>query len=685
MSDRVRVYDLARELGLTNKELIELLHEEGVDVKSHASSIDLEFAELVRDHVISQRQARDAARKDDATGTSEEPDAGAGIEEEQEEESQTEAEEPSTTEIHLKPPSVVRDLAEALGKKPNELIGELMTLNVFAAINQVIDVELVEKLCEKHGFTFVRERRSRPAKAKRKETHTEKEVAKATAEKQPRPPVVAFLGHVDHGKTSLLDRIRKSNVVQGEAGGITQHIGASVIRAHGQSITFLDTPGHEAFTAMRARGANATDIVVLVVAADDGIMPQTAEAINHAKAAGVPIVVAMNKIDLPTANPDQVLLGLQQNEITPEDWGGDVGVVPVSATTGEGIDDLLERILLEAEILELQGSPAIPCEGLVIEAQLETGMGPTASVLVRDGTLHVGDIVICGQYYGRAKALIDSRGQRIQSAGPSIPVKLLGLSGVPDAGEKVHVYSEEKEARVAAEEEAERIRQGELGVERHASLDDLFRQIEEESRDELKVIVKTDVRGSLEAVSESLEKIESEKIRIHIIHGGVGEITENDVALAAASDAVIIGFHVRVMPGVSRSAKREGVEVRLYSVIYELLNDVTEAMRGRLAPETREKPIGEAEILQIFNTSTAGKICGCMVNSGGIRVGASARVYREGELIYNGEIESLRRFQDDVREVRAGLECGIRLDNFEDFEVGDSIRVFLIEKVAAEL
>jgi translation initiation factor IF-2 len=560
-----------------------------------------------------------------------------------------------------------------------------MTMNVFAAINQVLDADLVEKVCERHDVTFVRERRERPKPKARGKGKSEGETsAEITGKTAPRPPVVAFLGHVDHGKTSLLDYIRNTEVADGEAGGITQHIGASVIRVNEATITFLDTPGHEAFTAMRARGASATDIVVLVVAADDGVMPQTIEAINHAKAAGVPIVVAMNKMDLPGANPDKVMLGLQQNGIVPEEWGGDVAVVPVSAATGDGVDDLLERLILEAEMLELKAAPDAPCEGTVIEAQLESGMGPTASVLVRNGTLEVGDTILCGSYWGRAKALIDHRGKRLKKAGPSTPVKVLGLDGVPEAGDRL-VACDERAARERAEERQEEERRGELSVTRKANLEDLFRQIEEEARLELKLILKADVRGSLEAIVDSLNKITSEKIRINIIHEGVGEVTENDIVLAAASDAIVIGFHVRAMPGVNRTAKQHGVEIRLYSIIYELLEQITEAMRGRLKPEIRETPLGEAEIIQVFDTSSSGKICGCRVTGGLIRVGSSAKVFREGELIYNGQVASLRRFKDDVREVRSGLECGIRLDNFEDFEEGDTIEVFSITEIRPEL
>ena len=685
MTERMRVYELARELGLTSKELLEFLAEEGLEVKSHSSALDEEYVELVREHVIAGRKNMSpSVSEEEAAGESEEAEP----EETEEEEEDEEEEAVSGKEIHLKPPIIVRDLAKAVGCKPNELIGELMTMNVFAAINQVIEPEVVKKICERRGFDFVPERRERARKAADKaktKVAEEPKKRKRTVGTVARPPVVAFLGHVDHGKTSLLDHIRKTNVVSGEAGGITQHIGASTIEWQEHPITFLDTPGHEAFTAMRARGANATDLVVIVVAADDGIMPQTVEALNHARAAGVPIIVAMNKIDLPAANQDKVLLGLQQNEIMPEDWGGEVGVVPVSAITGDGVDDLLERIFLEAEMLELKGSPEAPCEALVIEAQLEVGMGPTANILVRDGTLHVGDIMICGEFYGRAKALVDQAGRRVKSAGPSTAVKVMGLSGVPQAGERLTVMEDEKAAKAIAEGRREELRAGQLQETRGAKLEDLFEQMEIAGRKELKVVLKADVQGSVEAIMDNLAKIKSEKVDVDVIHRAVGEVTENDVLLAAASDAIIVGFHVRSTPATNRAAKQEGVEIRLYSIIYELLEDIKDAMRGQLEPEQREQQIGTAEILQIFDISKTGKICGCKVISGEVRVGAHARVLRDNDVIYTGEIASLKHFQDDVRQVRSGQECGIRLDNFEDFEVGDQVKVFTVEKIAAEL
>ncbi|MFO7821902.1 MAG: translation initiation factor IF-2 [Lentisphaeria bacterium] len=687
MSERTRVYELARELGYSSKEMLEILAGEGLEVKSHASSIDEEFADLVREHIIAERQQQAGeteAPEEAAEETQAEPEEPEAEEVEEAEEAVTDS-----RELHLKPPIIVRDLAKALGCKPNELIGELMTMNVFAAINQVIEPEVVKQVCDRRDIEFVPERRERRRKDSAKETakQTKLEPARKVSTEGivPRPPVVAFLGHVDHGKTSLLDYIRKTNVVRGEAGGITQHIGASTIKHDDHPITFLDTPGHEAFTAMRARGTNATDLVVIVVAADDGVMPQTLEAISHARAAGVSIIIAMNKIDLPGADKDKVLVGLQQNEIMPEDWGGEVGVVPVSAETGDGVDDLLERIFLEAEMLELKGNPVAPCEALVVEAQLEVGMGATANVLVRDGSLHVGDIMLCGQFYGKARALIDQTGVRVDEVGPSTAVKVMGLSGVPQAGERLMVVENEKEAKAIAEGREAELREGQLQEAQGAKLEDLFAQMSEAGRKKLTLVLKADVQGSIEAIIDNLAKIKSEKIDVDIIHRGVGEVTENDVLLAATSGAIIVGFHVRATTAVNRAAEKQNVEIRLYSIIYELLEDIKDAMRGQLEPEQREQHIGTAEILKIFNISKTGRICGCQVNSGEIRVGAQARVQRDGAVIYTGQIVSLKHFQDSVQQVRSGQECGIRLDNFEDFEVGDELRVFNVEKVAAEL
>lgn len=676
----VKVKTLADKYGVSVKEIIKELESQGFgdDVKSASSVIPPDAVELVKSYFdeLMAKRGRESGRgagNRDGGGTVSAASAG-------------------QQEVHIKGPVIVKSLAEALGKRPNEVITSLMMMNVLASINQMLEPAVAVELAAKMGFTLVIDKRG-------KEEHVQKDAGSQSADAPEeiefadnpkdiiaRQPIVTFMGHVDHGKTSLQDAIRKTRVAAGEAGGITQHIGASIAHCGNKSVTFVDTPGHEAFTAMRARGANVTDIVVLVVAADDGFMPQTIEAMNHARAAKVPIIVAMNKIDLPNANPDKVLLNMQQNGLMPEDWGGTIGVVKVSAKTGQGIDDLLERILLEAEMLELKGNPKRPAEAFVLESQLEQGYGPTASIVVKNGTLHVGDPIICGEYYGKVKGLIDHRGQRIKSAGPSTPVKIVGLSGVPDAGTKLVVCKSEKEAKEIGEARSASKRVETLsGKGGGMTLDDLFSQMENGKRNTLKVVVKTDVCGSSEAIVESLKKLPSEKISVEVLHAAVGAITESDVQLAASSNAIVIGFHVRVNPGVNDLAKKENVEIRLYSIIYELLEDIKDAMAGRLEPDKREKELGVAHILKIFELSRGPKICGCMVDKGVVKVGSKSRVFRKGELIFNGEVRSLRRFQDDVKEVRQGMECGIKLDNFLDFDVGDVIQFYEIELKKATL
>ena len=493
------------------------------------------------------------------------------------------------------------------------------------------------------------------------------------------------MGHVDHGKTSLQDKVRNTHVTAGEAGAITQHIGASSVEFNGKPITFIDTPGHAAFSKMRARGASTTDLVVLVVSAAEGFKPQTIEAMNHAKAANVPIIVAINKIDLPDADPDKVLLHMQQNGLTSEDWGGDIGTVRVSAKTGAGLDDLLERILLEAQMLELKANPKRSASGSVLEAQLEQGFGPTAHVLVQNGTLHVGDIVLCGEYHGRVRTLINDKGERVKSVLPGFPVKIVGLNGVPEAGDQLETCASDKEARAIAAERVAAKRSETLAASAITSAEDLFSKLNQEEQNTLNLIIKADVRGSGEAIAQSLAQLPSEKIKSVIVANGVGPISDGDIDLAAATNAIVVGFHVRVNPGVNDLAKKQGVEIRLYSIIYELLEDITDALAGKLEPERKEKVVGEARILQIFELSKGPKICGCRVDSGVVKVGAKARVRRNNELIYNGEVASLRHFRDDVREVKAGLECGIRLDNFADFLVGDEIEIYEIELKKATL
>jgi len=594
--------------------------------------------------------------------------------------------------ISIKPPIVVRELAEQLKQKPFKIIADLMEAGVFANVNQAIDEAVAQRICAKYGFRFEVEKRERgsglvhaPLKK------VELDIEDKPEDLKPRPPVVTIMGHVDHGKTTLLDVIRKANVAAGEAGGITQHIGAYTIsfphperKTELAQITFLDTPGHAAFSSMRARGANVTDLVVLVVAANDGVMPQTLEALDHARAAKVPILVAVNKIDHPNANSMKVRQQLQDKGLVPDDWGGDTIFVDVSALTRAGVDKLIEMILLQSDLLELKANPNRRAKGNVIESGLEPG-GPTATVLVRKGTLKVGETVICGPYYGRVRALISEEGKRLKEAAPSVAVKVLGLNGVPEAGLEFSVVEDEKAARDLAEQRSMEARA--LGQEANrakVTLENLFAQLASTTSKVLKVVVKADTQGSVEAIVEALKKIDSDKVSLEVIHSAVGTITESDVALASASNAVILGFHTRVDSGVADKAKHKGVQIKLYAIIYELIDEVKEAMAGLLEPILKDVTSGAAEVRKIFELSKGVPVAGCMVASGRI-VKGKVRVRRRKEIIYEGITQSLRRFQDEVNEVRAGMECGIRIEGFSEFQIGDNIECYTVEKVAQKL
>jgi translation initiation factor IF-2 len=594
--------------------------------------------------------------------------------------------------ITIKPPIVVRELAEQLKQKPFKIIADLMQMGVFATVNQAIDEAVAQKVCAIYGFKFEVEKRERGSGLVHAPTRkVELDVEDKLEDLVLRPPVVTIMGHVDHGKTSLLDVIRQSNVAAGEAGGITQHIGAYTIsfphperKKELAQITFLDTPGHAAFSSMRARGANVTDLVVLVVAANDGVMPQTLEALSHARAARVPILVAVNKIDHPNANPLKVRQQLQDKGLVPDDWGGETIFVDVSALTKQNVSKLIEMILLQADLLELKANPNRRAKGNVIESGLEPG-GPTATVLVRKGTLHVSDVIICGQYYGRVRALINEDGKRLKEAAPSVAVKVLGLNGVPEAGLEFSVVEDERAARDLAEQRAQEAKA--LGQETgraKVTLENLFDQLASTTNKVLKLVVKADTQGSVEAIVEALKKIESEKVSLEIIHSAVGTITESDVALASASSAVILGFHTRVDSGVADKAKHEGVQIKLYAIIYELIDQVKEAMAGLLEPILKDVTLGAAEVRKIFELSKGAPVAGCMVVSGRI-VKGKVRVRRRKEIIYEGVTQSLRRFQDEVNEVRAGMECGIRIDGFSEFQIGDNIECYTLEKVAQKL
>ncbi len=588
--------------------------------------------------------------------------------------------------ILIKPPIVVKQLASELGLKPHQLIAELMTYNIFANINQTIEPDIASKIAENHGFVLEKERREKGAGVHKVEQvilAPPPPVIEKEEELKPRAPIITFMGHVDHGKTTLMDAIRKTRVAAGEAGGITQHIGAYSVDRNGAKITFIDTPGHAAFTAMRARGANVTDIVVLVIAADDGIMPQTIEAINHAKAAPhVKIMVALNKIDLPGANIDKVKKQLQEHGLTPEDWGGETIVCPVSATKGTGIDHLLEMMTLQAEVMELKASPTATPRGTVIEAQVEGGRGPTATIIVQMGTLKTGDPFICGDYSGKVKSLLDDRGQPVKKAGPSTAVKVLGFTGLPNAGDELLVMESERSAKTLSDERLEAKRANKLSLPQRATLESLLEAAN--GKKVLRIVLKCDAQGSLEALVGALQQIESKKVDLEIIHSAVGPISESDILLASASNAVVVGFNVKVETMAVSAAKREGVQVKLYSIIYELLDQIKEAMAGLLEPEHRETVIGHAEVKQVFQLSR-GTVAGCLVTDGRVARNARARALRKRQPVYDGGISTLRRFQDDVKEVRSGLECGIKLGDFSEYQVGDVIECYQLEAIAQKL
>ena len=578
--------------------------------------------------------------------------------------------------ITLPEKMTIKELADAMKIQPSVIIKTLFMKGKMVTMNHEVSFEEAEEIALEFNYICEAEEKIDVIAELLKEDEEDE------ANMVQRPPVVCVMGHVDHGKTSLLDAIRSTKVTAREAGGITQHIGASVVSINNQNITFLDTPGHEAFTAMRMRGANSTDIAILVVAADDGVMPQTVEAINHAKAAGVEIIVAINKIDKPTANIDRVKQELSEHQLIPEDWGGSTVFCPVSARTGEGIEELLEMVLLTAEVLELKANPKRKARGLVIEAQLDKGRGAVATVLVQKGTLRVGDPIACGSSYGKVRAMIDDNGRRVKEAGPSTPVEILGLNSVPVAGETFVNTDSEKEAKAFAEtyiaEEKNRLLEE---TKARMSLDDLFSQIQSGNMKELNIIVKADVQGSVEAVKQSLTKLSNEEVMVKVIHGGVGAINESDVTLASASNAIIIGFNIRIDPMAKATAENEGVDVRLYRVIYQAIEDVEAAMKGMLDPIFEEKVLGHAEIRQIFKASGVGNIAGSYVLDGTIERGCKIRITREGKLIHEGDLGSLKRFKDDVKEVRTGYECGLVFDGFSDIQELDIVEAYKMVEV----
>ncbi len=592
--------------------------------------------------------------------------------------------------IHLKPPIIVKELAEKMGLRPFKIIADLIALKVFVAnAEKAIDIEVAEKVCEKHGFHLEREKREKGAGVHKVEEVIVEPVAQIVEEVEEeklelRAPIITFMGHVDHGKTSLLDAIRKTQVVNGEAGGITQHIGAYSVFHDGKPITFIDTPGHAAFSGMRARGAHVTDIVVLIIAADDGIMPQTREALNHAKAADVTLMIAINKCDLPSANILRVKSQLQDIGLAPVEWGGETECMEVSAKTGLGIDSLLETMALQAEVLELKADPKAPARATVIESSMIEGKGPVATVIVRQGTLKVGQPFICGPHWGKSRALINDRGAPIKEVRPGMPVELVGFSDMPHVGDEVVVMDSERSVKKLSEERLEEARQKKLTVTRRSTLESLFNSIDEGNKKALKIVLKTDVQGSVEAIVKCLGEITSDKINQKILHSDVGPITESDVLLASGSDAVIIGFNTKVENKALSVAKREGVQIKLYSIIYELIDQVKDSMTGMLDPLTREKVLGHAKVKQVFKVNR-GYVGGSIVTDGRIDRKQRARVLRNGQAVYDGGFETLRRFHDEVPEVRNGLECGIKLNGFSDYEENDVIECYELEKFAQTL
>ena len=576
----------------------------------------------------------------------------------------------------------IGELAKRMGVKANDLIKELMRQGQMVTINHPLDFESAAILSSEFGYevenvAFDEDTILSHASLETKAGDDENLVT--------RPPVITIMGHVDHGKTSLLDAIRHANVTEGEAGGITQHIGAYDVDLDGRKMTFLDTPGHEAFTSMRARGAQVTDIVILVVAADDGVMPQTREAINHSKAAGVPIIVAVNKMDKPGANPDRVMQELSDLELLPESWGGETIYVNVSAKEKTNIDQLLEMILLQAEVLDLKANPNKRAKGAVVEARLDKGRGPITTVLVQQGTLKIGDPVVAGLHYGRVRSMTDDRGNAVLEAGPSFPVEVTGLTGVPEAGESFHAVEDEKVAKEVAQHRHQKMREAELAKSSKISLEQLYARIQEGDVKELKVIVKADVQGSAEAVSDTLTKLSTSACRLIVIHSGVGGITETDISLASASDAIVLGFNVRPAPKASHLAELEGVDIRLYNVIYDAVNDIKSAMEGLLAPTLKEEDLGRAEVREAFNVSKVGTIAGCYVVSGKILRNAHARLLRDHVVIWTGKLTSLRRFKDDVKEVGTNYECGIGLEHYNDIKPGDIIEAYEIKEFKTTL
>lgn len=715
-----RLYELAKELGLSSKELLKKAKDLDIDVNTHMSTIESEEEKIIKDLLL-KKDGKQATREVDST--QKKPINNVKTEQKNKEKKDMTVDDYENLERTDKVKKVkkaqtikkneksnkkgkpynqkksgnqdrkkdeqlepkkpvkigdsisVKDLSEKIGKPVVEIIKKLLLIGVVATINQDLDFDTASLIALEYGITVEKAIQKDNEELLLNDTEDKPEDLK------PRPPVVTIMGHVDHGKTSLLDAIRQTNVIATEAGGITQHIGAYTVNIEGKKIAFLDTPGHEAFTAMRARGAKVTDIAILVVAADDGVMPQTIEAINHAKAANVTIIVAINKIDKPGANPDRVKQELTEHGLLVEDWGGDTICVPVSAKKRIGIENLLEMILLVAEMQELKANPNRKAKGTVIEAKLDKSRGPVSTVLIQNGTLNAGDFFVVGTTYGKVRTMIDDKGKLVKKAGPSTPVEITGLSDVPDAGDIFIIVDDEKVSRQISEKRKEKYRQEHLQSNQRISLDELFSQIQEGKVKDLNIIVKADVQGSVEALKQSLERLSNNEVKINTIHGGVGAITETDVMFAAASNAIIIGFNVRPQAAALALSEKDKVDIRLYRVIYNAIEDIEAAMKGMLEPDYKEVILGHAEVRAIFKASSIGTIAGSYVTDGKINRNSEVRIIRDGIVIHEGKLASLKRFKDDAKEVNTGFECGISIEKFNDIKEGDIIECFVMEAV----
>lgn len=696
---KVRVYQLAKELNVSSKELIQKLGDLDMEIASHMSALEDKEVNVIlelfgendkkednKEVKEDKKEEKKVEVKNTKKNTKQKTKKTGGAHmnknkknsNDEKNDAKESKENVSEKEIEIGSNIVVNDLAEMMNVSPNQLITKLIGLGVMAGINQEIDFDTASIVSEELGFVV-----------KKKEEDVEGDSPEDLGldfeddegELVPRPPVVTVMGHVDHGKTSLLDAIRETQVTSREAGGITQHIGASTVRINNKKIVFLDTPGHEAFTSMRARGAQVTDIAILVVAADDGVMPQTIEAINHAKAAEVPIIVAINKMDKAEANPERVKQELTEYGLIPEDWGGDTVIAPVSAISKEGLDELLEMILLVAEMQELKANPNRRAKGVIVEAKLDKGRGTVATVLVQKGTLKVGDSIVSGMAYGKVRAMFNDKGKKVKKAMPSTPVEILGLSEVPNAGEHLYSVEDDKKAREIAQIKKENVRDEQMKSSQKVSLDDLFDQIKLGQVQDLNIIIKADVSGSIEAVKQSLLKLSIDEVRVNPIHGGVGAITDTDIMLASASNAIVIGFNVRPTSSAMSTAKRESVDVRTYRIIYKAIEDIEAAIKGMLAPEFKEVIMGRAEVRATFKVPNAGVVAGVYVQEGKITRKSSLRLLRDNVVIHEGDIGSLRRFKDDVKELQTGYEGGVGIENYNDIKEGDVIEAFIMEEV----